>query len=108
MLKKSDLHDLADDNTITAIWNQLADLIKILEAEEELSVRCFRKNEIVVNSGKFQAIILNMKEVEATHKLIMDNTEIKRTNLLELLGINIDDQSKFNENISVLCSKAAL
>ena len=63
---------------------------------------------MVVNSGKFQAIILNMKEVEATHKLIMDNTEIKRTNLLELLGINIDDQSKFNENISVLCSKAAL
>ena len=79
-----------------------------MEAEEELSVRCFRKSEMVVNSGKFQAIILNMKEVEATHKLIMDNTEIKRTNLLELLGINIDDQSKFNENISVLCSKAAL
>ena len=79
-----------------------------MEAEEELSVRCFRKSEMIVNSGKFQAIILNMKEVEATHKLIMDNTEIKRTNLLELLGINIDDQSKFNENISVLCSKAAL
>ena len=38
----------------------------------------------------------------------MDNMEIKTTNLLELLGINIDDQSKFNENISILCSKAAL
>ena len=108
MIKKSDLHDLADDNTITAIWNQLADLIKILEAEEGLSVRCFRKSEMVVNSDKFQAIILNMREVKATHKLIMDNMEIKTTNLLELLGINIDDQSKFIENISILCSKAAL
>ena len=38
MIKKSDLHNFADDNTITAVCDQLADLIKILEAEGELSV----------------------------------------------------------------------
>ena len=68
----------------------------------------FRKNEVVVNSDKFQVIILNRKEAQATHKLIIDNKEIKTTNLIELLGINIDDQLKFSEHISVMCSKAAM
>ena len=108
MLKKTDLHNFADDNTITTVCDLLADLIKILETEGELSVGWFRENEMVVNSDKFQAIILNRKEAQAAHKLIIDNKEIKRTNSIKLLGINIDDQLKFNEHISVLCSKAAM
>ena len=107
-LKNADLHKFADDNTITAVCDQLADLIKILEAEGELSVGWFRKNETVVNSDKFQAITLNRKEAQATHKLIIDNKEIKTTNSIKLLGINTDDQLKFNEHISILCSKAAV
>ena len=63
---------------------------------------------MIVNSDEFQAIILNRKEVQKTHKLIIDNNEIKTTNSIKLLGINIDDQLKFNEHISVLCSKAAM
>ena len=59
---------------------------------------------MVVNSVKFQVIILNRKETQATHKLII----IKTTNSIKLLGINIDDQLKFNEHISILCSKAAM
>ena len=36
-------------------------LAEILEAEEELPVRWFKKNEIKVNSDEFQGIILNRK-----------------------------------------------
>ena len=36
-------------------------LAKILEAEQELSVIWFRKNEIIVNSDEFQGINLNRK-----------------------------------------------
>ena len=56
---------------------------------------------MVVNSDKFQAIILNRKEAQASHKLIIDNKEIKTTNSIKLLGTNIDDQLRFNEHISV-------
>ena len=87
MLKKIDLHNFADDNTITAVCDQLADLIKILEAEGELSVGWFRRNEMVVDSDKFQAIILNRREAQATHKLIIDNKETKTTNSIKLLSI---------------------
>ena len=88
------------------VCDQLADLIKILETEGELSVGWFRENEIVVNSDKFQAIILNRKEAQPAHKFIIDK-EIKTTNSIKLLGINIDDQLRFNEHISILCSKVA-
>ena len=36
-------------------------LAEILEVEEELPVRWFKKNEIIVNSDEFQGIILNRK-----------------------------------------------
>ena len=48
-LKNTDLHNFEDDNTITAVCDQLPDLIKMLEAEGVLSVGWFRKNEMVVN-----------------------------------------------------------
>ena len=91
------------------VCDQLADLTKILEAEGELSVVWLSKNEMIVNSAKFQAIIQNKKEVKkATHKLIVDKKEIKTTNSIKLQGISIDDKLKFNEHISVPCSKAAM
>ena len=69
---------------------------------------CLRENEMVVNSDKFQAIILNRKEAQGAHKLIIDNKEIKTTNSIKLLGININDQLKFNEHILILYSTAAM
>ena len=68
-LKKTDLHNFADDNTITAVCDQSAELTKILEAKGDLSVGWFRENKMIVNSEKFQAIILNGKEAQAPHKL---------------------------------------
>ena len=48
------------------------------------------------------------KEAQARHKLVIDNKEIKTTNSIKLLDIKIDDELRFNEHISVLCSKAAM
>ena len=79
-----------------------------MDAEGELSVGWFRENEMVVKSDKFQAIILHRKEAQARHKLIIDNEEIKTINSIKLLGVNIDDQLRLNEHISILCSKAAM
>ena len=85
---KRDLRNVVEDNTITLVCDQLTDLMKTLEAEGELSVEWFREN-----SDKFQAIILNRKEdPQATHKLIIDNKEIKTINSIKLPGINIDNQ----------------
>ena len=66
----------------------------------------FRKNETVVNSGKFQAIIINRKEVQAKHKLIIDK-EIKTINKKNSKITRYKywyEQITGYEHISILCS----
>ena len=47
---------------------------------------------MIVNTDKFQAIILNKKESEAKYKLTIDNNDIESTKSVKLLGITIDDR----------------
>ena len=107
-IKKSDLHNFADDNTITAICNTLTGLLKTLEQDPESAVSCFKQIETIVNADKFQAIILNKKESEAKYKLTIDNNDIESTKSVKLLGITIDDRQRVDQHISSLCSKAAM
>ena len=64
---------------------------------------------MVVNTDKFQAILMNKRrEEQITHKLKIYNNEIEATKSAKLLGIEIDNQLSFNQHISKLCSKAAV
>ena len=65
-LKSYNLHNFADDDTITATSNTSTRLLKTLEQESESGVSSFKQNEMTVNADKFQAIILSKKEIEAT------------------------------------------
>ena len=75
-IKKLDLHNFADDNTITATCNTLTGLLKTLEQESESAVSWFKQNEMIVNVDKFQAVIFLEKEGEAKYKLTIDNNNI--------------------------------
>ena len=63
-IKKSGIHNFADDNTITAC-NTLTRLLKTLEQEFESAVNWLKQNKMIVNTDKFQVIILNKKENDA-------------------------------------------
>ena len=95
-IKRSDLHDLGGDNTVTATCNTLTRLLKTLEQECESAVSWFKQNEMIVNAETFRAIILNKKESEAKYELILDNNDIESTKSVKLLGITIDDRLRFN------------
>ena len=68
-IKKSDLHNFAGNNIITVTCYTLAGLLKTLEQESESVLNWFKQNKIIVNADKFQVIILNKKESEATYRL---------------------------------------
>ena len=82
--------------------------MKTLEQESESVVGWFKQKETIVNTDKFQAIILNIKESEAKYKLTIDNNDIECNKSVKLLGITIDDRLRFDQHISDLCSKAAM
>ena len=56
--------NFVDDNTITAC-NTLTRLLKTLEQEFESAVNWLKQNKMIVNTDKFQVIILNKKENDA-------------------------------------------
>ena len=60
-IKNSDLHNFADDNTISCVSSSLNDLISELEKEGNIVTQWFRDNSMIVNPGKFQVIIIDRK-----------------------------------------------
>ena len=99
---------MADDNTIAVTCNNLTSLYQMLEKQSELAIERFKNNSMIANTDKFQAIILRKDATDVTHKLRIYDNEIENTKSVKLLGVEVDYQIKFNEQISTLCSIAAM
>ena len=68
-IKRSDLFNFADDNTITTTCNSLTGLLKTSEQEFKSTVSWFKQNEMIVNADKFKGIGLNKKESKTKYEL---------------------------------------
>ena len=67
-------YNFGDDNTLSAFAATVSGLIKILESESEVAIDWFKKNKMVVNPDKFQAIILvKRKSHHANERIVVDN-----------------------------------
>ena len=110
VLKKSQLYNFADDNTISAEANSTDDLLKILKENQESPVKWFRENNMIVNPDKFKAIVLEKgnKNNNINITLNIENITINTSKLAKLLGITIDNKLNFEEQITVDCKKASL
>ena len=65
-------------------------------------------NKTIVNSNKFQAIVLNKKCSDLTNtNFQVDNQVIKSVSSVELVGIQIHGKLDFNLPISKICKSAA-
>ena len=105
-IKKANLHGFADDHTITTSSNNLNELREILSSESNIAVDWLNSNNMLANPSKFQAIIFtNKKEPIRTMFSIKDNV-IYNQGIVELLGVQIDEQFKFEKHISELCRKS--
>ena len=107
-INNADIHNFADDNTISSIAGNLDSLISNLESASDDAINWFRNNAMIVNPQKFQSIIIdhcktsyNPKELKIESKTIESQTSVK------LLGIEIDSKLNFDSHISTICKKAA-
>ena len=63
---------------------------------------------MIVNPGKFQAIILDKKKTNHTQETIkIDNKAVKVKSSVKLLGVQIDAELNFNLHIANICRSAA-
>ena len=81
--------------------------IRVLENESNTAVDWPSLNEMIVNPKKFQLLISaksNTKCFIGTPINIKGKT-IYSTDSIQFLGINIDNELKFNEHVGSLCKK---
>ena len=105
-IKKSSLYRFADDNTITAFEKDIT-LKETLQNEAEISIQWFKDNFMIVNPGKFLGMIINrFGKMKNKHEMYMGNKEITSEHSVKLLGIEIDNQLKFYNYVSILCRKS--
>ena len=106
VLKTSQLHNFADDNTISAVSKSTDDLLK---NESELAVKWLRENNMIVNPDTFQAVVPQKQDKNSkTNSLNIGNKIFETTKSVKLLDITTESQLRFDEHISNLCNKASM
>ena len=63
IFKNADIHNFADDNTLSTHSRDPNEVVKCLEGESEKAIKWFTENHMIVNDGKFKAILLRQMEV---------------------------------------------
>ena len=106
-IKTSPLYIFADDNTRTALEKDITSLKETLQNEAEIAIQWFKDNFMIVNPGKFQAMIIKrFGKMENKHEMYIENKKITSEHSVKLLGIEIDNQLNFDNHVSTLCKKA--
>ena len=107
-IKNSELHNFADDNTISSGEVSIEKLLQTLEKESIAATDWFKGNEMIVNPDKFQAIIIKRNSnMEDQYTLNIDGNQVNSEKSVKLPGISIDNKLSFEEHVSSLCKKAS-
>ena len=79
------LYNFADDNTLSAFATIGSELIAMLEPESEVVLDWSKKYKMVVNSDKFQAVILDKRKSDHTNeRMTVYNQQIKVVSSVKL------------------------
>ena len=91
-------HNLADDNTLACFSKTIQELIGSLECE--VALNWFNENKMIVNPGKFQAIIIDKRKQDHTNEIFkIGSKEIKVASQVKLLGVEVDNKVNFEQHI---------
>ena len=108
MVLQKDLHNFADDNTISAVSETIPELVDLLTTKSNLAIDWFNTNSMIVNPDKFKAIVLT-KSRQDTSGIPINLKEhcITSENTVTLLSITIDCRLSLEKHVSELCKTAA-
>ena len=106
VIEIANAHNFAEDNTLTTFANNIQNLIHLLEPESSVAIKWFKDNKMIVNPGKFQAIMLDKKKTNhAQEGIKYDNKAVKVKSSVKLLDVQID--AELNSNFADICRSAA-
>ena len=110
-IKNANVQNFADDNTLTTFAQNVGTLISILEninSESKIATDWFETDKMIVNTGKFQSIIIDKKKQDHTKETFeIGDKIIEASPSVKLLGVQRDDKLNFNLHITNICRSAA-
>ena len=107
-IEGSNLHNFADDNTLSDNANCIEELIIKLEGLSDNAIDWMDNNYMIANPAKFHAILLTKSRSNTAGKTLkIKNNLIQSESKVELLGLTIDNRLSFHSHISSICKKAA-
>ena len=106
-LKKCKIYNYADDNTVSYAHKQVTVLKSVVEEETQTTLNWFDDNQMQANPGKFQAIVGGKKTFSELKSFTVANNSIPCEETVKLLGVELDYQLNFNEQVSRICQKVA-
>ena len=75
---QEDLHNFADDSTVSGIADLLQTLLEVFTVEANTAIAWFQLNDMIVNPGKFKAILLQKnKRNTSEYPVVLTGHEIK-------------------------------
>ena len=100
------LYNYADDNVLSFHSPDYDELISILQTESEILIDWFFSNQMKANPDKFQAVAVGLKTHKKSPVFKVGNVNIETEDVVKLLGVDIDFNSKFDCHIQNICKKA--
>ena len=100
----SEICNFAEDNTVYSCGTSISEIATDLENYLSTLLNWFYGNGIVENTDKFQLMFLGLHE---KHKLRLniEGVKISATKNVKFLGIEIDNQLRFNKHAKTPCDK---
>ena len=96
-VKESELHNFADNNTISSAEFSVEKLLEILERESQIATDWFKEDNMIVNAEKMRAIIVRRNSDRSNqYTLDIGSNQVTTEKCVQLLGIDIDKKIIFS------------
>ena len=103
------VHSFPNDNALPSFAKTVNHLVSSLKSESGCTINGFRDMSMIVNPGKFQAILLDKRNSDLYLKEIItiDREHITVVSNVKMLGVHFDSKSNFNLHIDIICKSAS-
>ena len=103
----STIHLFADDTNLTLSHSNVSTLQQNINDELLNVSNWFKVNKLSINFNKTEFMVVTTKQNKPELKVSIDNNPIKQSHHIKYLGVPIDDNLNWKQQIKKQCSKIA-
>ena len=107
LASNSTIHLFADDTNPTLFHSNVSTLQQNINGDLVKVSNWFKVNKLSINFNKTEFMVVTTKQNKPELKVSIDNNPIKQSHHIKYLGVLIDDNLNWKQQIKEQCSKVA-